>query len=258
MSALAVKALAAIGRGEVVIVTDDMDRENEGDFIMAADAATTESLAFFLEHTSGVICAALPGSQLDELDLPLMVSDNQEAQRTAFTVTVDLARGVTTGIRPPTARARSGRSPILAPSPGTSFAPATSCRCAAARAGCSSPGHTEASVYLARSRALARRGALRGRHPGQRCHGAASGARGARPRAWAANGHHRRAQAAPAAHRAAHPPGRRGAVADASWHVHLPGVAVRDRRRRPPGPRHGRPRVRRPGARPRSQRVPDW
>ena len=51
MSALAVKALAAIGRGEVVIVTDDMDRENEGDFIMAADAATTESLAFFLQHT---------------------------------------------------------------------------------------------------------------------------------------------------------------------------------------------------------------
>ncbi|MGC1800874.1 MAG: 3,4-dihydroxy-2-butanone-4-phosphate synthase, partial [Solirubrobacterales bacterium] len=93
MSALAVKALAAIGRGEVVIVTDDKDRENEGDLIMAADAATTESLAFFLEHTSGVICAALPGSRLDELDLPLMVSDNQEAQRTAFTVTVDLARG---------------------------------------------------------------------------------------------------------------------------------------------------------------------
>ena len=61
MSALAVKALAAIGRGEVVIVTDDEDRENEGDLVMAADAATTESLAFFLEHTSGVICAALPG-----------------------------------------------------------------------------------------------------------------------------------------------------------------------------------------------------
>ena len=61
MSALAAKAIAAIGRGEVVIVTDDEDRENEGDLIMAAEAATTEKLAFFLEHTSGVICAALPG-----------------------------------------------------------------------------------------------------------------------------------------------------------------------------------------------------
>ena len=92
------KAIAAIGRGEVVIVTDDEDRENEGDLIMAADAVTTESLAFFLEHTSGVVCVALPGPRLDELGLPLMVSDNQEGQRTAFTVTVDLAHGITTGI----------------------------------------------------------------------------------------------------------------------------------------------------------------
>jgi 3,4-dihydroxy 2-butanone 4-phosphate synthase/GTP cyclohydrolase II len=98
MSAGTAKAIAAIGRGEVVIVTDDEDRENEGDLIMAADAVTTESLAFFLEHTSGVVCAALPGPRLDELDLPLMVSDNREGQRTAFTVTVDLARGITTGI----------------------------------------------------------------------------------------------------------------------------------------------------------------
>ena len=78
MSALTAKAIAAIGRGEVVIVTDDEDRENEGDLIMAADAVTTEALAFFLEHTSGVVCVALPGSRLDELDLPLMVSDNRE------------------------------------------------------------------------------------------------------------------------------------------------------------------------------------
>jgi 3,4-dihydroxy 2-butanone 4-phosphate synthase/GTP cyclohydrolase II len=98
MSEGTARAIAAIGRGEVVIVTDDEDRENEGDLIMAADAVTTESLAFFLEHTSGVVCAALPGPRLDELDLPLMVSDNREGQRTAFTVTVDLAHGITTGI----------------------------------------------------------------------------------------------------------------------------------------------------------------
>ena len=98
MSAGIAKAIAAIGRGEVVVVTDEEDRENEGDLIMAADAVTTEALAFFLEHTSGVVCVALEGSRLDELELPLMVSDNREGQRTAFTVTVDLARGITTGI----------------------------------------------------------------------------------------------------------------------------------------------------------------
>ena len=98
MSTGIAKAIAAIGRGEVVIVTDDEDRENEGDLIMAADAVTTDALAFFLEHTSGVVCAALAGSRLDELELPLMVSDNREGQRTAFTVTVDLAHGITTGI----------------------------------------------------------------------------------------------------------------------------------------------------------------
>jgi 3,4-dihydroxy 2-butanone 4-phosphate synthase / GTP cyclohydrolase II len=98
MSGATAKAIAAIGRGETVVVTDDEDRENEGDLIMAAEAVTTEALAFFLEHTSGIICAALPTRRLDELDLPLMVRDNHEAHRTAYTVTVDLARGITTGI----------------------------------------------------------------------------------------------------------------------------------------------------------------
>ena len=91
-------AIRAIGRGEVVIVTDDERRENEGDLIMAAEAVTTDALAFFLEHTSGVICATLPGERLDELELPLMVRDNRESHRTAFTQSVDLASGITTGI----------------------------------------------------------------------------------------------------------------------------------------------------------------
>ena len=91
MSAAIENAIRAIGRGEVVIVTDDDDRENEGDLIMAAEAVTPEQLAFVLRHTSGVVCAALPGARLDDLDLPLMVGDNREAQGTAFTVTVDLA-----------------------------------------------------------------------------------------------------------------------------------------------------------------------
>jgi 3,4-dihydroxy 2-butanone 4-phosphate synthase/GTP cyclohydrolase II len=91
-------AVAAIGRGEIVVVVDDEDRENEGDLIMAAEAATPENLAFFVRHTSGVICAPLTGDRLDELDVPLMVSQNTESHRTAFTQSVDFRHGTSTGI----------------------------------------------------------------------------------------------------------------------------------------------------------------
>jgi 3,4-dihydroxy 2-butanone 4-phosphate synthase/GTP cyclohydrolase II len=92
------RAIAAISRGEMVVVVDDPGRENEGDLIMAAEKVTSEAVAFMIRHTSGVICAALPGERLRALQLPLMVTDNAEAQRTAFTVTVDLRHGTTTGI----------------------------------------------------------------------------------------------------------------------------------------------------------------
>ena len=92
------EAVEAIGRGEIVIVVDDEDRENEGDLIMAAEAATPEKVAFFVRHTSGVICVALTGERCDALGLPLMVADNTEYQRTAFTHTVDYRHGTTTGI----------------------------------------------------------------------------------------------------------------------------------------------------------------
>lgn len=91
-------AIAAIGRGEVVIVVDGEDRENEGDMIMAAQFATPESIAFFLAHTSGVICVPMEGDRLDELNLPPMVTNNTESQRTAFTVSVDYRHGTTSGI----------------------------------------------------------------------------------------------------------------------------------------------------------------
>ena len=91
-------AVAAIGRGEVVVVIDDEDRENEGDLIMAAEFATQEKIAFFVRHTSGVICMPLTGERCDELELPLMVHDNTESHRTAFTVSVDYRHGTTTGI----------------------------------------------------------------------------------------------------------------------------------------------------------------
>ena len=92
------EAIAAIGRGEIVVVVDDEDRENEGDLIMAAEFATEEAIAFFVKHTSGVICAPITEERADELDLPLMVAQNTEAMRTAFTVTVDAREGTSTGI----------------------------------------------------------------------------------------------------------------------------------------------------------------
>ncbi len=92
------EAAAAIAAGGIAIVVDDADRENEGDLVMAAQSATAETIAFFLAHTSGVICAPLLGERADELELPLMVSTNTESQRTAFTVSVDARHGTTTGI----------------------------------------------------------------------------------------------------------------------------------------------------------------
>ncbi|MBM36901.1 MAG: bifunctional 3,4-dihydroxy-2-butanone-4-phosphate synthase/GTP cyclohydrolase II [Actinomycetota bacterium] len=91
-------AIEAIGRGEIVVVVDDEDRENEGDLIMAAEHATPESIAFFVRYTSGVLCAPMTGERLDDLALPLMVTVNTEPMRTAYTITVDAAEGTTTGI----------------------------------------------------------------------------------------------------------------------------------------------------------------
>ena len=91
-------AIAAVGRGELVVVVDDADRENEGDLIMAAERITPEAMGFMIRHTSGVICMPVEGSRLDELRIPLMVADNTESQRTAFTVSVDARHGTATGI----------------------------------------------------------------------------------------------------------------------------------------------------------------
>ena len=92
-------ALAAIARGELVVVVDDADRENEGDVIMAAELVTAEQMAFIV-RCGGLVCVALEGQRLDELSLPLMVppDDNSDAQGTSFTVSVDARHGTTTGI----------------------------------------------------------------------------------------------------------------------------------------------------------------
>jgi 3,4-dihydroxy 2-butanone 4-phosphate synthase/GTP cyclohydrolase II len=94
-------AIDAIARGELVVVVDDADRENEGDLIMAAERVTPETMAFMIRHTSGVICMPLEGERLDQLSLPLMVANNTESQRTAFTVSVDAIHDTATGISAP-------------------------------------------------------------------------------------------------------------------------------------------------------------
>jgi 3,4-dihydroxy 2-butanone 4-phosphate synthase/GTP cyclohydrolase II len=92
------EAIEQLRRGGMIVVVDDEDRENEGDLIMAAEDVTPESMVFYLEHTSGLFCVPLESSRADELDLPLMVDNNTEALRTAFTVSVDYRHGTTTGI----------------------------------------------------------------------------------------------------------------------------------------------------------------
>jgi len=91
-------AIEEIKQGRMVIVVDDADRENEGDLILAAATVTPEAIAFMVRHTSGVICMPVVGERLDDLRIPLMVSDVTDPQRTAFTVSVDARQGTTTGI----------------------------------------------------------------------------------------------------------------------------------------------------------------
>jgi 3,4-dihydroxy 2-butanone 4-phosphate synthase/GTP cyclohydrolase II len=92
------QALAAYAAGEFVIVIDDADRENEGDLIIAAEKMTTEKMSFLLRYSSGLVCVPMTEERLDALHLPLMVSQNTESLRTAFTISVDLKEGTTTGI----------------------------------------------------------------------------------------------------------------------------------------------------------------
>jgi 3,4-dihydroxy 2-butanone 4-phosphate synthase/GTP cyclohydrolase II len=91
-------AIRAIANGEMIIVVDDDDRENEGDLILAASKATPPQVAFMVRHTSGILCAPLTADRAKELNLEPMVRDNNAPLRTAFTVSVDYREGLTTGI----------------------------------------------------------------------------------------------------------------------------------------------------------------
>src|ERR1700761_1709557 len=92
------EAIEAIKDGKIIIVVDDEDRENEGDFLMAARFATPEAINFMARHGRGLLCAPITKKRAAELDLEPMVSHNTTSHETNFTVSVDLLEGCTTGI----------------------------------------------------------------------------------------------------------------------------------------------------------------
>src|SRR3954467_5311410 len=92
------EAIEAFSRGEIVIVTDDDDRENEGDLIVAASLCTPEKMAFIIRNTCGIVCAPLSAQEAQRLRLDPMVASNDAPLGTAFTVSVDVRHGLTTGI----------------------------------------------------------------------------------------------------------------------------------------------------------------
>jgi 3,4-dihydroxy 2-butanone 4-phosphate synthase/GTP cyclohydrolase II len=143
-------ALTALAAGQMVVVADDSDRENEGDLVMAADAMTAQAMAFFLRYGSGIVCVALTDERADTLGLPLMVEDSTDLHRTAFTVTVDhisVGTGISAADRctTVTALADVGTRPEELRRPGHVFP------LRARRGGVlKRPGHTEAAVDLLR------------------------------------------------------------------------------------------------------------
>src|SRR5256712_8061878 len=92
------KALEELRRGRMVILVDDADRENEGDLVLAAQHVTTEAINFMAKNARGLICLSLTEEQVKRLALPMMVQENESTYSTAFTVSIEAARGVTTGI----------------------------------------------------------------------------------------------------------------------------------------------------------------
>ncbi|MBI3509712.1 MAG: bifunctional 3,4-dihydroxy-2-butanone-4-phosphate synthase/GTP cyclohydrolase II [Bacteroidetes bacterium] len=156
------EAIAEIKAGKVVIVVDDEDRENEGDFIAAAQHVTPEVINFFATHGRGLICASITDERADELGLELMVSENSSAYETSFTVSIDLkGHGCTTGIsahdRSKTIKALI--DPSIKPEefgkPGHIFPLRAKKEGVLRRA-----GHTEATIDLARMAGFEPAGAL--------------------------------------------------------------------------------------------------
>ncbi len=91
-------ALQALQQGQGVLVTDDENRENEGDLIFAAQSITDEQMAMMIRECSGIVCLCLTDEKISSLDLPMMVKHNSSHYQTAFTISIEAAQGVTTGV----------------------------------------------------------------------------------------------------------------------------------------------------------------
>lgn len=154
-------ALRAIAAGGLVVVMDDRRRENEGDLIMVAEHATASALAFIVRHSTGIVCVAMEGARADALDLPPMVASNSERHQTAFTVSVDVRTGTTTGVSAAD-RARTIQALANADARPDDFARPGHVFPLRAREGgvLTRPGHTEAAVDLARLAGCAPMGVL--------------------------------------------------------------------------------------------------
>jgi 3,4-dihydroxy 2-butanone 4-phosphate synthase/GTP cyclohydrolase II len=153
--ALVERALEDLRAGKPVLVADSRDRENEADFIISAQTATVEWVAWGIRHSSGYLCAPMPAQRADDLKLPLMVPNSQDPRRTAYTVSVDAATGITTGI---SAADRHRTLQVLAQADATAedfIRPGHVLPLRAVAGGVlHRPGHTEAAVDLCRLAAL--------------------------------------------------------------------------------------------------------
>jgi 3,4-dihydroxy 2-butanone 4-phosphate synthase/GTP cyclohydrolase II len=159
--ALVQKALADIKKGKMVVLTDDGDRENEGDLVMAAEKVTPAAINFMAREGRGLICLSLTDDRVKQLNLPLMVADNTSSMQTAFTVSIEAARGVTTGISAAD-RARTIKAAIAPKArPGDLSRPGHVFPLRARDGGVLvRPGHTEGSVDLARMAGLSPSGVI--------------------------------------------------------------------------------------------------
>lgn len=114
------EAIEIFAQGKFIIVIDDEDRENEGDLIISGEKITDQDMAFLIRHTSGIICSAISARRAKELNLPIMVRENQDSRRTAFTISIDAREGLTTGISA-TERANTVRKLASAKSQASDF-----------------------------------------------------------------------------------------------------------------------------------------
>lgn len=154
-------AVAAVRKGRGVLVVDDEDRENEGDIIFSAASITHEQMALLIRECSGIVCLCLPEDKVRQLDLPQMVANNTCKNRTAFTISIEAAEGVTTGVsaarprenHPHSHRRRCRPRRLEPPRPRVPL-------CARSGGVRERAGHTEASVDLMRLAGLPPYGVL--------------------------------------------------------------------------------------------------